>query len=65
MSITLFKAMKTKHNIQLPKGICADLSDKEFEQEYSEFSYEYDKLLSKSKGIMETSRTTLRALLGV
>ena len=23
--------MKAKHNIQLPKDICADLSDKEFE----------------------------------
>tara|TARA_R110000868_G_scaffold411615_2_gene705925 strand:- start:135 stop:1196 length:1062 start_codon:yes stop_codon:yes gene_type:complete len=29
--VALFKAMKAKHNIQLPKDICADLSDKEFE----------------------------------
>jgi 3-deoxy-alpha-D-manno-octulosonate 8-oxidase len=29
--VKLFKAMKTKHNIILPQGICADLSDKDFE----------------------------------
>ncbi len=28
--VTLFKKMKAKHNIQLPQGLCADLSDKEF-----------------------------------
>jgi hypothetical protein len=36
-----------------------------FENQYIAFSDEYDKLRSKSKGIMETARTTLRALLGV
>ncbi|HRZ40584.1 MAG TPA: hypothetical protein P5246_06205 [Candidatus Omnitrophota bacterium] len=41
------------------------LSNKEFEQQYTVFSDEYDKLYTKSKGIMETARTTLRALLGV
>ncbi len=41
------------------------VSDKEFEEQYTVFSDEYDKLRSKSKGIMETARTTLRALLGV
>ena len=40
-------------------------SDKEFEQQYIVFSNEYDKLYSKSKGIMDTARTTIRALLGV
>ncbi|WP_299554362.1 iron-containing alcohol dehydrogenase family protein [Seonamhaeicola sp.] len=29
--VKLFKAMKEKHNIVLPAGICADLSDKEFD----------------------------------
>lgn len=40
-------------------------SDKKFEEKYVIFSDEYDKLRSKSKGIMESARTTLRALLGV
>ncbi|AJR04140.1 iron-containing alcohol dehydrogenase family protein [Siansivirga zeaxanthinifaciens] len=29
--VKLFKEMKAKHNIELPKGICADLSDEEFD----------------------------------
>jgi len=29
--VALFKQMKEKHNIQLPQGICAKLSDKEFD----------------------------------
>jgi 3-deoxy-alpha-D-manno-octulosonate 8-oxidase len=29
--VKLFKAMKAKHNIMLPQGICADLSDKDFD----------------------------------
>ncbi|MCF7569102.1 iron-containing alcohol dehydrogenase family protein [Sabulilitoribacter arenilitoris] len=29
--VKTFKAMKKKHNINLPKGICSDLSDKEFD----------------------------------
>jgi len=41
------------------------VDDKEFEQQYTVFSNEYDKLYTKSKGIMETARTTLRAFLGV
>ncbi len=28
--VALFKEMKAKHNIELPQGICANLSDKEF-----------------------------------
>jgi len=42
-----------------------DTSNKKFEQQYTIFSNNYDNLRSKSKGIMETARTTLRALLGV
>lgn len=41
------------------------LSNKKFEEQYTIFSDEYDKHYSKSKGIMDTARTTLRALLGV
>lgn len=40
-------------------------SDKEFEEQYKVFSNEYDQLFTKSNGIMDTARTTLRALLGV
>ena len=29
--VKLFKEMKKKHNIQLPKGICANLDDSEFD----------------------------------
>ena len=42
-----------------------NVTDKQFEAQYSQFSDEYDRLLTKSKGVMETARTTLRALLGV
>ncbi len=42
-----------------------NITDKQFEALYKQFSDEYDRLLTKSKGIMETARTTLRALLGV
>jgi len=41
------------------------VSDKKFEEQYAVFSNEYDNLRTKSKGIMETARTTLRAHLGV
>ena len=41
------------------------VSDKKFEKQYATFSNEYDSLRTKSKGIMETARTTLRANLGV
>ncbi len=41
------------------------VGDKEFEERYTVFSNEYDKLYTRSKGIMETARITLRALLGV
>ncbi len=41
------------------------VSNKKFEEQYIVFSNEYDNLRTKSKGIMETARTTLRALLGV
>jgi hypothetical protein len=37
---------------------------KQLEEQYNAFSNEYDNLRTKSKGIMETARTTLRALLG-
>jgi len=40
------------------------VSDKRFEEQYNVFSNEYDHLRTKSKGIMETARTTLRTLLG-
>ncbi|MFH0732771.1 MAG: hypothetical protein V2A72_07625 [Candidatus Omnitrophota bacterium] len=39
--------------------------DSKFEEQYTAFSNEYDNLRTKSKGIMEAARTTLRALLGV
>jgi hypothetical protein len=39
-------------------------SDKKFEEQYTLFSNEYDILRGRSKGIMETARTTIRALLG-
>lgn len=42
-----------------------NISDKELEYLHTVFSNEYDKLYTKSKGIMDTARTTLRALLGV
>ncbi|HNV24574.1 MAG TPA: hypothetical protein PKH98_06780, partial [Candidatus Omnitrophota bacterium] len=42
-----------------------NISDRMFEEQYTLFSNEYDNLYAKSKGIMETARTTLRALLGV
>ena len=29
--VALFKQMKVKHNIELPQGICKDLSDNEFD----------------------------------
>jgi 3-deoxy-alpha-D-manno-octulosonate 8-oxidase len=29
--VKLFKQMKQKHDINLPQGICADLSDKDFD----------------------------------
>lgn len=41
------------------------ISDKKFEEQYTVFSNEYDKLYTKSSSIIETARTTLRALLGV
>lgn len=41
------------------------LTDKKIEEQYTVFSNEYDKLSTKSNGIMDTARTTLRALLGV
>jgi hypothetical protein len=50
--------------IRAPKKMDS-VSDKEFEEQYTVFSNEYDKLYTKSKGIMDTARTTIRALLGV
>jgi hypothetical protein len=41
------------------------VKNKHFENRYAAFSNEYDNLRTKSKGIMETARTTIRALLGV
>ncbi len=43
----------------------AVVSDKKFEEQHTVFSDEYDKLYTKSNSIIETARTTLRALLGV
>jgi len=42
-----------------------ELTPRQFEAKYIEFSDQYDRLYDKSKGIMETARITLRALLGV
>ncbi len=42
-----------------------NISEEEYEHLYSLFSDKYNILRSKSKGIMETSRITIRALLGV
>lgn len=50
--------------IKQPKKLDS-ISDKEFEKQYTVFSNEYDHLFTKSNGIMDTARTTLRALLGV
>ncbi|MBF0619513.1 MAG: hypothetical protein HQL19_05040 [Candidatus Omnitrophica bacterium] len=50
--------------IKAPKKTL-NIGDKEIEYLHTVFSNEYDKLYTKSKGIMETARTTLRALLGV
>lgn len=41
------------------------ISDKKFEEQYTVFSNEYDNLFDKSNSIIETARTTIRALLGV
>lgn len=41
------------------------VSGAKFEEQYTFFSNEYDNLRTKSKGIMETARTTLKAFLGV
>jgi hypothetical protein len=41
------------------------VSDIMFEAHYTVFSDVYDKLYTKSNGIMDSARTTLRALLGV
>ena len=51
--------------IKEPGRKMKDVTDTLFEEQYTVFSDEYDKLRAKSKGIMETARTTLRALLGV
>ena len=42
-----------------------NVSDQKFEKQYAEFTDEYDNLRDNSKGIMETARITLRAVLGV
>lgn len=42
-----------------------NISENDFEEQYKEFSNEYDDLFDRSHGIMDTARTTLRALLGV
>ncbi len=43
----------------------SDMNDIEFEKEYITYSNEYDTLTLKSSGVINTARTTLRALLGV
>ncbi|MFT5387742.1 MAG: hypothetical protein ACI9E5_000876, partial [Candidatus Omnitrophota bacterium] len=40
-------------------------NEQQFQEEYALFSKKYDDLRLKSKGIMETARTTLRTFLGV
>ena len=42
-----------------------NISSDYMEKLYTAFSNEYDHLRTKSKGIMETARTTLRANLGM
>ncbi len=42
-----------------------DVSDKKFEEQYTLFSNEYDQRFTKSNSIIDTARTTIRALLGV
>jgi len=43
-----------------------DISDKAiYDEQYKAFIDEYDKLYKKSKGIVESARTTIRAFLGV
>lgn len=42
-----------------------NISDQDFEELYNAFTNEYDHLRTKSKGIMETARTTIKTLLGV
>ena len=54
----LWREIKEPENIN-------NISNKKFEEQYAVFSNEYDNLRTKSKGIMETARTTLRSLLGV
>ena len=49
--------------IKEPKKISDN--DKEYKKQYATFGKEYDDLRTKSKGIMETARTTIQALLGV
>ena len=39
--------------------------DKKFEEQYTVFSNEYGALSDRSNSIIETARTTIRALLGV
>jgi hypothetical protein len=41
------------------------MSDREFEKRYTVFSNEYNALVDRSESIIETARTTIRALLGV
>ncbi len=41
------------------------VSDKKFEEQYTAFSNEYDHLFDKSNSIIDTARTTIRALMGV
>lgn len=40
-------------------------SNKKFEEQYTVFSNEYDHLFDRSNSIIDTARTTIRALLGV
>ena len=42
-----------------------DMTSREIEELYTLFTNEYDHLRTKSKGVMETARTTLRAHLGM
>jgi len=42
-----------------------NIDDKEFEKQYTVFSNEYNDLFDRSDSIIETARTTIRALLGV
>ena len=63
--VTFLKGGKRRLIGTLTRRMKKASSEKKFEEQYTVFSTEYDNLRTKSKGIMETARTTLRALIGL